>query len=84
MAKLLNDSSFYCVNCGRKGIPILRDKSKVRASGHMKRLWCPYCKLEIDHIELKTPFEIEQFKNDFEAGAYKEFAEESINFCKGN
>lgn len=41
----------YCVNCGNKGIPIMRKTKRERPSGHLKRLWCPYCKKEFNHVQ---------------------------------
>ena len=48
MAKLKNNSlkkyedhSFYCLNCGKKGIPIWRNKGHLHSKNHRKALYCP-------------------------------------------
>ena len=46
-------SDFYCTRCGRQGIPIPRKKGAEREAGHLKKLWCLYCKEEINHVECK-------------------------------
>ena len=33
-------SDFYCTECGRKGIPIIRIAGKEREAGHLKKLYC--------------------------------------------
>lgn len=48
-------SDFYCVKCGNKGIPIMRKNGQQREPGHLKRLFCIYCKQEFNHAEIK-PF----------------------------
>lgn len=47
---------------------------------HRKKLYCPFCKTEVNHIECKTPEEVEEFKINFENGVYKDEAKESISF----
>lgn len=46
-------SSFYCTKCGNKGIPIFRSDNRIRESGHLKKLYCLYCKQETNHAECK-------------------------------
>ena len=48
-------SDFYCTKCGKKGIPIARKLGHEREAGHLKKLYCLYCKQEWDHAECK-PF----------------------------
>lgn len=50
-----NESIFYCVNCGNKGIPIMRSRGDEREAGHLKRLFCLKCQEEWNHVECK-PF----------------------------
>ena len=45
------DHDFYCTCCGRKGIPIGRDRGRNWESGHLKKLFCVYCKKETNHAE---------------------------------
>lgn len=72
---------FYCLNCGKKGIPIMRKCSHLHKGEHRKKLFCPWCKMEVNHIECRTMDEIEKFKLDFAAGVYKEEALESMVFA---
>ena len=71
--KLTSASEFYCIKCGKKGIPIPRKKGAEREAGHLKRIYCIYCKQEWNHIECKPfshydyeDFLIEQKYNNFD------------------
>ena len=79
-ASTIND--FYCLNCGKKGIPLPRPVSLLRSNGHRKKMYCPFCKIEVNHIECSSYEEKMQFIEDFNAGKYKEEAINSINFVK--
>lgn len=46
-------SDFYCTICGNKGIPIIRQPSKAREPGHLKKLYCLYCNKETNMAEIK-------------------------------
>lgn len=83
MAKY-EEHSFYCINCGRKGIPILRNRSKLHTKNHRKKLYCPFCKAEVNHIEVRTSEEEEQFKEDFKKGVFKNEAETSLSYVRGS
>ena len=63
---------FYCVKCGRKGIPIMRRVSCQKEKHHLKKLYCLTCKNEVNHVECKNEFEVAEFKNNFIAGIYNE------------
>lgn len=76
-------SSFYCISCGNQGIPIWREKAHIREQGHRKALYCLNCKTVINHIEVRTPEERDQFLEDFAAGKYVEEAEASKEYAKG-
>ena len=43
----------YCTQCGRKNIPIPRNKGRERELGHLKRLYCIYCKKRTNMVEVK-------------------------------
>jgi len=75
-------SDFWCINCGNKGIPIMRERGSIRAQGHRKALYCIHCRMTINHIETRNVEEAQQFREDFDAGLYKEEAKESIAFDK--
>ena len=64
-------SDFYCTECGRKGIPIIRIAGKEREAGHLKKLYCLYCQKETNHAEIR-PF-----------GKYnkEDFKKENLMFC---
>lgn len=57
----IND--FYCTRCGRLGIPIARRAGHGREAGHLKVLYCLYCKANVNHVECK-PFS-KYTKEDF-------------------
>lgn len=69
---------FYCIKCGNKGIGLMRKQGYQRENLHRKKLYCPYCKLEINHIECKTQDDIDAFKENFENGVYANEVEESL------
>ena len=75
---------FYCLNCGHKSIPIMRNRGHAHANKHRKKLYCPFCKTEVNHIEVKTLEEKDWFLEEFKKGSFKEEAEISINECKGD
>ena len=70
---------FYCINCGNKGIELMRQQSHQHKRYHRKKLYCLNCKCEVNHIECKTYDEIQEFKSNFENGVYKDEAKESIS-----
>lgn len=80
MAKY-EEHKFFCLLCGREGIPLRRKAGFQHGSMHRKKLYCPYCKVEVNHIEVKTLDEEEQFKENFKNGVYKDEAEESRIAC---
>ncbi|MBP5726638.1 MAG: hypothetical protein J6Y48_06135 [Clostridia bacterium] len=77
-------TDFWCISCGKKGIPIMRDRCYRREQGHRKGLYCITCKTVVNHIETRNIEEEKQFLEDFAAGKYKEEAEKSILFAKEN
>lgn len=76
------EHDFYCLNCGKKNMPIHRNVGRMKGKDHRKRLYCPWCKTEVNHIECRSDVEVEQFKRDFEEGLFEEEAAESIKFIK--
>ena len=73
---------FYCLKCGNKGIGVFRNVGFQRERFHRKRLYCPFCKEEVNHIECKTYEEVQIFKDAFERGEFKDEAEESISYLR--
>lgn len=43
-------SDFICPECGRS-FPLPRQKSKRREKGHIKDLYCPFCKKYVKTFE---------------------------------
>lgn len=70
---------FYCLNCGKKGIGIFRNGGFQHGKFHRKKLYCPYCKLEVNHVECKSDEDVFLFKEAFENGEFREEAQMSIN-----
>ena len=71
---------FYCLKCGRKGIPLARRRSLQHEQFHRKKLYCIYCQTEVNHIECRNEFEVMKFKQNFEKGVYKDEADASISY----
>ena len=76
-------SKFYCMNCGKEGIPILRSRAKMREKNHRKVLYCPHCKQEVNHVECRTLEDIENFVTAFNNGEFIEEATASLQHMKG-
>jgi hypothetical protein len=70
MSSTYVSSTFFCTQCGRKGIPIPRSKNHMRETGHLKRLYCPYCRRVVNHVELSVKYTEEDFRKEFEAGSF--------------
>ena len=66
-------SDFYCTQCGNRGIPLARVLYCQREAGHLKRLYCMYCKTETNFVEIKPdgPYSVETFKTEFEEGNFE-------------
>ena len=80
--KKYEDHSFYCLNCGKKGIPIWRNKGHLHSKNHRKALYCHFCQLTVNHIEVRNFEEAIKFQQDFDKGLFKEEAAESILYCQ--
>lgn len=76
------EHSFYCIQCGKKGIPCQRRAGHEHGKHHRKKLYCLYCGEEVNHIECRNDNEVAEFKENFEKGAYKEEAQTSIDYIK--
>lgn len=64
---------FYCTQCGKKGIPIAWKKGKYREPGHLKKLYCLNCKIQINHVECVeySDYDSEMFKKEFMSGNFQ-------------
>ena len=78
------DNSFFCMRCGNKGIPLARRESSRREAHHRKKLYCRFCKEEVNHIECRTLDEIELFKENFKNGVYIDEAEASVAYVRNS
>lgn len=78
------EHDFYCIKCGKKGIPLARKKGLQHERMHRKKLYCLFCKEEVNHIECRTFADVEEFKENFEKGVYKDEAEESISYVRSS
>lgn len=50
-ARRLSESQVRCPRCGSVQT-IFRRRGHLRKAGHIKHLWCPYCKARTGHVEL--------------------------------
>lgn len=75
-------SEFYCINCGKRGIPLPRLANHKRERFHRKKMYCPNCRQVVNFVECKTPEDVELFKEEFENGAFRKEAEESLSYVR--
>ena len=78
------EHQFYCIKCGKRGIPLARKCGAQREKYHRKKLFCLNCKQEVNHVECRNQEEIDQFKIWFEEGMFKDEAEESISYVRSS
>lgn len=78
-------SDFYCVRCGQKGIPIARKNGAQREAGHLKKLYCMYCKEEINHAEVRAfgSYNYEDFKLEYDLGRFVNDQRVPLTDCLG-
>lgn len=72
------EHNFYCIKCGNKGIPLMRKQGFKHERMHRKKLYCPFCKEEVNHVECSSMADVEEFCINFENGVYINEAEESL------
>ena len=78
MAKNYQTHRFFCIKCGKEGIPLARKQGHKHERFHRKKLYCPYCKMEINHVECQTDEDVYNFRVDFEEGVFADEIEESL------
>lgn len=54
---------FYCMKCGKKGIPLPRNKGNAKEENHIKHLWCVNCRERTPHLECRNQEEAELMRN---------------------
>ena len=69
---------FFCLQCGQETLPILRKVNHKHGKHHLKKLWCPHCKITINCVECRNDQEISEFKEKWLAGEYAEALESSL------
>ena len=76
-------SEFYCTQCGNNGIPIARKVGSQREAGHLKKLYCPYCKEETNHAEIRPfgAYNYEDFEREFKLGRFVNGLRVPIDEC---
>lgn len=73
---------FYCLKCGKKGLPVHRRIGHQYEKFHRKKLYCFYCQEEVNHMECRNQAEIDEFKDAFERGEFVDEAEESVSYVR--
>ena len=63
---------FYCTHCGEKQLTLARRIGRLKEPLHLKSLWCPNCKKEYNHVEIRSKEEEEMFKYLYTTGFYKD------------
>ena len=78
MGKNFKTHRFFCIQFGNEGIPLARKQGHKHGRFHRKKLYCPYCKMEINHVECKDDLDAYEFKVCFERGVFADEVEESL------
>ena len=80
MGKEIVLHSFYCMKCGNKAMELSRKRGFQHERFHRKKLYCPYCKLELNCIECKNDEDVYEFKENFEKGVYENEVKDSLYY----
>lgn len=70
-------SDFYCTQCGKKGLPVVRSKGQSREPGHLKKMYCPYCKVQNNMAEVR-PFGQYKYKDFLTEFTFGNFTPEGL------
>ena len=67
-------SDFYCTKCGALGLPIVRTAKHQREPGHLKKLYCPRCRVQTNMVEVRGygQYTKEDFLIEFKYGNFDE------------
>lgn len=74
MGKMLQ-SDFYCTECGKKGMPLLRKEGQMREAGHLKKIYCLYCGKETNMVEIRSVgagYTLQDFEDEIRYGNFKD------------
>ena len=58
----------------------MRKIGKQKERFHRKRLFCPWCKNDVNAVECKTQQDIDEFLDRYNKGEFVEEAKESMNY----
>jgi len=72
---------FYCMNCGKKAMMLPRKRGHLHKSAHRKKLYCIWCKCEVNHMEIRNAEEEAEFLENFKNGVYKDEVADSLAVC---
>ena len=74
-------SRFFCTQCGKEGIPIVRKQSAQREPGHLKKLYCIFCQKEVNHAEIREigGYTEQDFRAEYELGRFVDGLREPID-----
>ena len=67
-------SDFYCTQCGSQGLPVVRTAKHAREPGHLKKLYCPNCRIQTNMVEIRDygQYKKEDFLTEFKYGNFDE------------
>ena len=71
---------FYCLKCGQRSMSLPRKRCHLYGKFHLKSLYCPKCRIVVNHIEVRDQFEKEEFINDFKEGVYEQALQDSLSY----
>lgn len=81
----LISSDFYCTNCHKKLYPVWRKRGQEREPGHLKKLYCIYCKEEHNCIEIRPNtqnYTIADMEIEFEYNNFDEEGKRKLPYNK--
>ena len=78
MGKSIALHQFFCIQCGNKTYDLMRKQGHKHERFHRKKLYCPWCKEDINCVECQNDEDVFDFKNDFMNGVFVNETEESL------
>lgn len=77
-------SDMYCTQCGKKNIPVPRKAGSEREPGHLKRMYCIYCKRKVNMVEVKGfgSYTAEDFYWEYENGNFNKKGHRKLSFSE--
>lgn len=75
--KKIHHSRLFCTKCGHEGIGVPRKPHGAREQGHLKKMYCIFCKEEVNHAEVTDSgrYTVADFKKEFQLGRFTEEGE---------